>query len=113
MDKWGQGGMCGLLFAALGVMLVGIVPKFDAMWHEAGVSLPWSGAALVACSRWTCRWWFLYVPAAVGLTLWASRAAARWRAIFDIALYLALFLVIIGIAAALGAPRMPVLERAN
>ncbi len=89
-SSWGAAAAVALVMGAVHaglmglelVLLVTVVPSFEAMFADFGASLP-APTELVLSLSWGVRsWWFLWIPAGLavltGNTLLLA-ALARWR----------------------------------
>jgi type II secretory pathway component PulF len=110
LKQWFLSIACGLAFLILGFIMAVVVPKFAQMFREMGFEeydLPRSTATLIRSSRSFCRFWFLYVPAFLGLSFLVSRVPQRWHKFLEPVVIIMLGCIVLFIWAALFAPRIP------
>ena len=111
-DRWYCTLICGVYFGFLGFTLMGVVPNFERMFEEMNILeyLPSMTATVILCSRWTCRWWFLYVPAAIYLSLLVALIPPKRRWMFEIVLICTMVAVTGFIVYSLFLPRIDIQE---
>ena len=106
-EHWSYSLVTAAYFGVLGFILMGVVPSFEQMFEEVNIQyLPSMTAAVILCGRWTCRCWFLYVPAAIYLSWLVARIPPRRRWMFEIGLICTMAAVTGFIVYALFLPRI-------
>jgi general secretion pathway protein F len=63
-----------LVAGSVTFLLAVVVPQFQALFESMNADLPWYSAAVLAASLFVRAWWWLLLPAVIGLAAWAA-----WR----------------------------------
>jgi general secretion pathway protein F len=61
--------MIVLGIAILGILMVSVVPKVTAIYADTGKALPWNTQLLIGLSHIIGSYWFLVIPAIIGVVL--------------------------------------------
>ena len=106
------------LFSGTGLILLAVVPQFEAMYAEmqrSPATFSTETLLLLAASHWLRRYWFLAAPAVLGLSFLSSRISCRRQRLLAVtvivlAVAVLVFMVIALFLPMVGRPMMSVIE---